>query len=211
MDFHAFKRSKALLRPVCLWAGTVKTHQFLWSEAWRAMWLSLYLAAFSPLSIHANSSTRGNFQHSPDQSLKQSPTGEQWKAFPALPLSSFPAQAAKQTCYPPQGDRREGARKGKRQLLLHTQQLLCLPAETREKPPDWCLLPSASVSAQVSTFVKDREQQGQGQPLTITLPLGRVSCYENHWETSITPTSKISKVELSKGGTRLFLSSASMY
>lgn len=115
--------------------------------------------------------------------------------------SSFPARAVRWTCYPPQGDRREGARK--RQLLLHTQRLLCLPTETREKPPDWCLLPWASVSARACAFLKeDREQQGQGQALTTMLPLGGVSCYAHHWEPSITlgparrsPKRNLAKVE----------------
>lgn len=140
MDFHAFKRSEALLSPVCLWAGTVKTHQFLRSEAWRAMWLSLYLAAFSPLSIHANASIRGNFQHSPDQSLKQSPMGEQWKAFPALPLSFFPAQAAKRTCYPPPretGEKVQGRRRGN-SSYTHSSCYVCLQRQGRSLQTGAC-------------------------------------------------------------------------
>lgn len=143
MDFHAFKRSKALLSPVCLLAGTVMAHQFLQPEADRATRLSLYLAAFSPLSIYADASIGGNFQHAPDQSLKQSPLGEQWKALPALPLlqkqtASFPAQTVRRTCYPSQWDRREGARERKRHSYTRSCCCVCMQRQGRSLQTGAC-------------------------------------------------------------------------
>ena len=84
MDFVAFKRSKALLRPVCpsgwnskgTWVSTARGTQVVITA----------LSCIQPSLHTADAPTRGNFQHSPDQSLKQSPTGEQRKALPTLPL-----------------------------------------------------------------------------------------------------------------------------
>lgn len=161
------------------------------------MWLSLYLAAFSPLSIYADASIRGSFQHSPAQSLEVT-HGRTVKGLPALLL--FQKQNSLLSCTDCQMDllpvpvRREGRCKEEEEaLLLHTQLLLCLHAETREKPPDWCLLPWTSLSVWVCTSVKDGEWQGQGLPLTITQSIGGMSFYEYHPETPITLTPRRSQ------------------
>lgn len=72
------------------------------------------------ICTHVDASISGNFQHIPNQSSEQLPKRQHWKALPALPLclklnSLLSCQAVRQTCHPAQGDRREGARKRKRQ------------------------------------------------------------------------------------------------
>lgn len=74
---------------------------------------------FSPLSIYADASIRGNFQHSPDQSLNSHPWENSERPYLLCHYfksrtASFPAQTVKWTCYTSQWDRREGARKRKR-------------------------------------------------------------------------------------------------
>lgn len=89
------------------------------------------------ICIYVDASISSNFQHIPNQSLEQSPMRQQWKALPALPLhlklNSLPScQAVRQTCHPSQGDRREGARKRKRQRHpSYTHSCCCVCTQQR--------------------------------------------------------------------------------
>lgn len=138
--------------------------------------------------------------------------GQQRKALPALPLfqklnSLVSCTGCQRDLLPIPARQKGRCKEDEEAPLLHTQLLLCLHTETREKPPDGCLLPRTPVSVQVRAFVIDVEWQGQGIPLTIMQPLSDVSCYQHHPETSTTLVPrKISEVGCStpvKGRTKL--------
>lgn len=188
MDFHAFKRSKALQSPVCLLG---------WNS--KGTWVSVASGTQSSMnwSTHADASIRGSFEHCWPK-LKQCP--RESTAGPHLLCSRArtafsPAQAAESTCCPPQWDRRGGARQRER-LPSCTCSCCCVCMQGKGAAPAWCLCP-ALVSVPLGAAGKDWEWQGKDLALTITQPASEscgVTGYGHHPETSKpSPTGRAQK------------------
>lgn len=188
MDFHAFKRSKALQSPVCL-------------LGWNSKGTSVPVARGSQSSVAVTEliDWRG-FEHCPDQSCGQGRAVQGLTC--SVPRAQHPS-ALPRDLLPSQGHSRERFPPAQAAAAMAREQLQPeLPGTDPVCQHHWVLLE------------KTGNGRGKNPALTITQPLSEswdMTCYEHHPDTSITLTHrKSSEMEPSKGRTMLFISSASI-